>query len=253
MSVFHQLSKPSNDALASRGARGERQELMGRPHLGSQGPCPNISSNCREAPGKRALYGETRHRLAADTCASRTHAQAGQQFEDNHRYRPIGLVRELFHGQRIVRPARQKIDVARTLPVARGLVLTRYLDRVIEQFADRETPCPARLGIDCIIGALTFRQFVAMRGASTALRSSTHLPAMAYIRQGCMLPAEGARDAFNNFADNFFGNWRRQKSVNSGMKRLRGRPWGGLRTIAMAIKVLGPVARRRNDPVGNNT
>src|SRR5262249_45331243 len=70
MPVFHQLSKPSNDALTSRGARGERQELMGRPHLGSQGPCPNISSNCREAPGN------AHYTVKRDTGLLRTRVQA---------------------------------------------------------------------------------------------------------------------------------------------------------------------------------
>src|SRR5262249_31577140 len=139
----------------------------------------------------------------------------------------------------------KKLMVARILPVARGLVLTRYLDRVIEQFADRETPCPVRLGIDCIIGALTFRQFVAMRGASTALRSSTPRLHVASRRRARRV---------QQFRGQFFRELASaKKHMNSGMKRLRGRPWGGLRTIAMAIKVLGPVARRRNDPVGNNT
>src|SRR4029079_11094553 len=57
----------------------------------------------------------------------------------------------------------EKLVVAGILPIARGLVVPRHIDRPIEQFADRKAPRPIgfgqRLGIDRVVGALAFGQF----------------------------------------------------------------------------------------------
>src|SRR6185503_10206584 len=56
----------------------------------------------------------------------------------------------------------EKLVVPGILAIARGLVVARYIDRPIEQFADRKTPRPIgfaqRLGINRVVGALAFRQ-----------------------------------------------------------------------------------------------
>lgn len=104
----------------------------------------------------------------------------------------------------------EELVVAGILPVAAGLVGARDADRLIQHLADLERAGAIgfdhRIGIDAIVAALAFRQFVRARGQMIGKRRELRAGERIDAPRLQIAGRRRTRRAFDDLADDLFGN-----------------------------------------------